>query len=161
LPLARAAEESSPLEYQVKAAFLLNFTKFIDWPPSPPGNAGPSFEICILGDDPFGTVLDQMLEGETLRGQNVAVQRVRRPVPASCRVLFISKGERDLEGLLPSLGPGVLTVSEDNAFLRDGGMIGFVVENHRVRFDINQTVAGRAGLRISSKLLKVARSVER
>jgi len=159
--LVRAAEEPPPLEYQVKAAFLLNFTKFIDWPPPPTGGTAASFDICLLGDDPFGTVLDQMLEGETSQGRKLGVQRVRRPVPASCRVLFIGKTEQDLDSLLSDLGPGVLTVGDGTGFLRDGGMIGFVIENHRVRFDISQAAAARAGFKISSKLLNVARSVDR
>ena len=156
-----AAEDPPPLEYQVKAAFLLNFTKFIDWPPSLAGGTAASFDICILGDDPFGTILHQMLEGETRQGLKLEVQRVRRPVPASCRILFVGKTEKDLDVLLSGLGPGVLTVGDETRFPRAGGMIGFVVENHRVRFDISQAVAARAGFMISSKLLNVARSVER
>jgi YfiR/HmsC-like len=160
-PPVRAAEPAPPLEYQVKAAFLLNFTAFIDWPSPVPVSAPESFDICILGDDPFGAVLDQMLEGETRQGRKLAVQRVRRPVPPSCRILFVGKTEKDLGALLSALGPGVLTVGDETGFLRAGGMIGFVVENRRVRFDINEAAAARAGLKISSKLLSVARSVEK
>jgi hypothetical protein len=156
--LAGAAEAPPPLEYQVKAAFLLNFTKFIDWPQSE--SAAP-FDICLVGDDPFGAVLDQMVEGETFQGRKLAVQRVRRPVPAACHVLFIAKSEKDVEGLLSSLGPGVLTVGEESGFLHAGGMIGFVIAERRVRFDINEGASARAGLRISSKLLSIARSVEK
>jgi hypothetical protein len=155
-----SAQEAPPLEYQVKAAFLLNFTKFIEWPPSESAQGLP-FDICVLGDDPFGTVLDQIVEGETLQGRKLTIQRVRRPPPASCRVLFVSKAEKDIDGLLAGVEPGVLTVSDRSGFLRDGGMIGFVIENRRVRFDINQAAAVRAGLSLSSKLLSVARSVEK
>lgn len=160
-PLVGAAEPSPALEYQVKAAFLLNFTGFIEWPPSIPVSAPASFDICILGNDPFGAVLDQMIEGETRQGRKLAVQRVRRPVPPSCRILFVGRAEKDLDGLLAGLGPGVLTVGDETGFLRAGGMIGFVIDNHRVRFDINEAAAARAGLKISSKLLSVARTVEK
>jgi hypothetical protein len=161
-PGVRAAEEAPPLEYQVKAAFLLNFTKFIDWPPAESAGGEASFDICILGDDPFGPTLDQMLDGETLQGRRLAVQRVsRRPLPGSCRVVFIGKSEKDISGVLSAAAPGVLTVGESAGFLREGGMIGFVIENRRVRFDINEAAATRAGFKVSSKLLNVARSVEK
>jgi hypothetical protein len=159
--LLAAAEAAPPLEYQVKAAFLLNFTKFTDWPPSETAIAETPFDICIVGEDPFGSVLDQMVEGETFQGRRIAVQRVRRPLPAACQVVFVDKAEKDVEGLLSEVGTGVLTVGEAPGFLRAGGIIGFVVENRRVRFDVNQGAAARARLRISSKLLSVARSVEK
>jgi hypothetical protein len=155
--LAGAAEAPPPLEYQVKAAFLLNFTKFIDWPRA---EADATFDICLVGGDPFGSVLDQMVEGETFQGRKLAVQRVRRPVPASCHVVFVAKAEKDVEMLLSSLGPGVLTVGEESGFVRAGGMIGFVIADRKVRFDINESASARAGLKISSKLLSIARSVE-
>jgi hypothetical protein len=159
--LLAAAEAVPPLEYQVKAAFLLNFTKFTDWPPPETAVADIPFDICIIGEDPFGTALDQMVEGEKFQGRRIAVQRVRRPAPGYCQVLFVGKGEKDIEGLLLQVGPGVLTVGEEAGFLRAGGMIDFVVENRRVRFDVNQGAVARAGLKISSKLLSVARSVEK
>lgn len=154
----RAAETPPPLEYQVKAAFLLNFTKFIDWPQTEPN--GP-FSICIVGDDPFGSVLDQMVEGETFQGRKLVVERVRRPPPASCRVVFVGKSEKDVDALLSGLGPGILTVGDAPGFLRVGGMIGFVIAGGKVRFEINENAAARSGLKLSSKLLNVAKSVER
>jgi hypothetical protein len=157
IPL-RAADQS--LEYQVKAAFLLNFTKFIEWPPEPDVTATPS-AICILGDDPFGPVLAQTVNGETLQGRRLEVMRVHRTVPAACKVLFISRSEKEIAGILESLDPGILTVGEDGGFLQAGGIVDFVVENHRVRFDISQSAAAKAKLRVSSKLLNVARTVEK
>jgi hypothetical protein len=147
------------LEYQVKAAFLLNFTKFIEWP-AETATSAPAVDICILGDDPFGPALDQMVAGETLQGRKIEVVRVKRPTP-SCQVLFISRSEKDVDSVLSMLGPGVLTVSEKANFLHDGGIIEFAVEGHRVKFDINQSAAAKARLQISSKLLNVARSVEK
>lgn len=147
------------LEYRVKAAFLLNFTKFVEWPASelPDSN---TFGVCILGNDPFGSVLDQIIEGESINGRKLTVWRTRPNSPKACQVLFVSKSERDNAQILSGFGPGVLTIGEGDAFLHDGGMIAFVIENRRVRFDIDLTPAAKAGLKISSKLLSVARSVE-
>jgi hypothetical protein len=163
LPLCqvRAAEPGAPLEYQVKAAFLLNFTKFIEWPPAEENDPAPVIAICILGDDPFGATLDQIVSGETLQGRKLTVRRVRHPVPASCQVVYVSRMEKDIDGLLASIPSGILTVGEGEAFLGSGGMIAFVIENHRVRFDIDQSAAMKGGVRISSRLLNVARSVRR
>ncbi|HLK20343.1 MAG TPA: YfiR family protein [Bryobacteraceae bacterium] len=156
IPTSQGAEES--LEYQVKAAFLLNFVKFVEWPESAFADGNSSISICILGDDPFGKTLDQLIAGETVNGRKLAVERVRRIPPLkSCQVLFVNKSEQ----LLPALGPGVLTVGEGDHFVREGGIIGFVIDKRRVRFDINQTAAEKAELKLSSKLLSVARSVEK
>jgi len=156
----QAAAEPA-LEYRVKAAFLLNFTKFIEWPAVESAGADSASAICIMGEDPFDGVLDQLVEGETLNSRKIVVQRVRRPPPGSCRILFVAKSEKDVAPVLAALGPGMLTVGEDPGFLRDGGMIAFVVENGRVRFDIAPGVAAKAGLKMSSRLLSVARSVTR
>jgi hypothetical protein len=156
--VAQAAGQQT-IEYQVKAAFLLNFTRFVDWPPA--DNADSTIAICILGDDPFGDPLDQIVAGETLQGRKILVRRVRRPVAASCEVLYINRNEKDLPGLLAMIPPGTLTVGEGDTFLRDGGMIAFVIDGRRVRFDISQGAATKAGIRLSSKLLNVARSVEK
>jgi hypothetical protein len=151
-----------PLEYQVKAAFLLNFTRFIEWPSEAFENARSPLAICILGDDPFGDTLNQLVKGETVNGRKLVVQRIRRaPPPKSCQVLFVSTSEKDLPKILTGLGPGVLSVGEADGFLRDGGMIAFVIENRRVRFDINQSAAANASLTMSARLLNVARSVQR
>jgi len=154
-----AKAQQPPLEYQVKAAFLLNFTKFIQWP-ADSASPGSPFGICILGEDPFGIALDQIVAGETYQRRKITVQRVHRPVPPSCLVLFVSNSEKELDTLLAGLGPGVLTVGDSPGFLRDGGMIAFVVDNRRVRFDIDLAAAIKARLLISSKLLTVARNVE-
>lgn len=154
-PVAAAADRP-PQEYEVKAAFLLNFSKFIEWPAAA---AESPFTICILGDDPFGPLLDQMISGETVGGRKLVVQRLGRNKPASCQILFA--GRNDLPAPLPGLARGVLTVGEGEEFLREGGMIAFVLEDRRVRFNVSQKAALKAGLRISSKLLSVARSVEK
>jgi hypothetical protein len=156
---ARAAASES-LEYQVKAAFLLNFARFIEWPPESFKSSDAPLSICILGEDPFDGSLDQIAGGEVVNGRKVTIQRLgSAPLPASCRVLFIGAHNKDLK-IPPDLGPGVLTVGEGEDFIRAGGMIAFVLENRRVRFDINQTAATSAGFKISSKLLSVARNVQ-
>jgi len=158
---AQGVDEQS-LEYQVKAAFLLNFTKFIEWTPSAFVDSGSPLAICLLGDDPFGGALNQMLEGETVNARKLVVQRLRRaPAPKQCQVLFIGKSEKDTREIVTGLGPGVLSVGEGDNFLQEGGMIAFVIDNRRVRFDINQTAVDAAALKMSSKLLNVARTVRK
>ena len=148
-------------EYQLKAAFLLNFTKFIDWPESERAAESAPFAICIYGDDPFGPALDQIVQGESVNGRRLVVRRLARSAPESCQVLFFSKSASKVHSVLSSLPAGVLTVGESEHFLADGGTISFIVENRRVRFGINQRNARGAGLRISSKLLNLAKTVQR
>jgi hypothetical protein len=151
--------DDSSLEYQVKAAFLLNFTKFIEWPAGSLGNAEAPLSICILGDDPFGSALDRIAGGEVVNGRKITIERIKHPPqPNTCRVLFIGRQDKEPRSPL-DLSPGVLTVGEGESFMHEGGMIAFVIANRRVRFDINQTVAENAGFKISSKLLSVAKSV--
>jgi hypothetical protein len=150
------------LEYEVKAAFLLNFTKFIEWPATAFADAESPFAICILGKDPFGRALDDIVAGEVVGARKLVVRRLSAsPEPRACQVLFADGAQRDTRRLLASLGPGVLTVGEGEGFLRDNGMIAFVLDNRRVRFDINQSAAERAALKLSSRLLNVARAVEK
>lgn len=151
----------APSEFQVKAAFLLNFTKFIEWPATEPVDDSSPFTICILGEDPFGKALNETVEGETVNDRRVVVQRLEEPRVGFCHVLYVSRSAKDISTLLANAPPGVLTVGEGEKFVRDGGVIGFVIENRRVRFDVNLRAAQRSGLIISSKLLNVARSVEK
>uniref|UniRef100_Q028L6 Putative transmembrane protein n=1 Tax=Solibacter usitatus (strain Ellin6076) TaxID=234267 RepID=Q028L6_SOLUE len=147
-------------EYQVKAAFLLNFTKFIEWPPRAFDDAKAPIAICLFGDDPFDGALNQLVEGEVVNGRKLVVQKIRHaPAAKTCQVVFVNKAEKEPSKILGGLGPGVLTVGEGEGFLRDGGMIAFVLENHRVRFDINQGAASNAELSLSSRLLSVAKTV--
>jgi hypothetical protein len=154
------AADAPPLEYQVKAAFLLNFTKFVEWPPENSGDAPSPITICIAGDATIGPVLDQMVEGESVGGRKIVVQKPPQDLP-KCQILFIGKAEKDVPKLLAGLGRNVLTVGEADGFLAEGGMINFVIENRRVRFDINQKAAGNSALKLSSKLFNVARQVEK
>ena len=156
------ADDQPRLEYRVKAAFLLNFTKFVEWPAEAFENSRSPFRICLFGNDPFGGVIDQMVKGEGLNGRPLVVSRISRmPEPKACQVLFVNRVSTDDMKALAPLRPGVLTVGEGHEFVRDGGVIAFVVENRRVRFDISQRAATSEMLTISSHLLSVARSVEK
>jgi hypothetical protein len=155
------AQTSKPKEYDVKATYLYNFARFVEWPAS----AAPkdsSFAICLLGVDPFGHALDAVLEGESINGKAVAARRIAKPQDAAnCRVLFISMSEENrLKEILASLDKAsVLTVSDIPQFATRGGMIQFISAENRIRFEVNLSNAGDAGLRLSSELLKVAVAV--
>jgi hypothetical protein len=159
-----AAEDSKPSEYQVKAAYLYNFGRFVEWPSKSTSSKGNAFTICVLGQDPFGPALEATLAHETIDGANVVAKRVSKAQDAGgCRILFISAAEegslREIMAALDKLT--VLTVSDMSQFTRRGGMIQFSLEGNRVRFEVNLTAAERAGLVLSSQLLKLALSVKR
>jgi hypothetical protein len=151
-------------EYQVKATYLYNFGRFVHWPPNATATKGDSFSICVLGQDPFGPTLDSTLAGETLDGKPLAVKRISTPRDAGeCRILFVSSAEEHhLKEILAAVDQaGVLTVSDIPGFSRRGGMIQFVMEGDRVRFEINLATAENSRLVLSSELLKVAAAVRR
>ena len=158
------AQQPKPNEYQVKATYLYNFGRFVKWPETTPAGKGDSFSVCVLGQDPFGPVLDSTLAGEALDGKPVVLRRLSKPQDAGeCRILFISTTEeKHLKEILTALDEsGVLTVSDMPGFTKRGGMIQFVLEGDRVRFEINLASAESAKLVLSSELLKVAASVKR
>jgi hypothetical protein len=161
---ARTANSSpSPLtEYQVKAAYLFNFTRFVEWPVASTADSSPTFNVCIYGRDPFGNVLDRTIENQKIHDKPVAVQRISHPRDAAnCAIIFISDSEQPhISQLLASLPhKGVLTVSDIPGFVTDGGAIEFVDINSRVRFAVNLAAAESSGITMSSELLKVATSV--
>ena len=156
------AQANKPTEYQVKATYLYNFGQFVRWPSTAAGSL--SFSICVLGQDPFRSILDATLAGETIDGKTVVAQRISTPQEASlCRILFISSSEDgQLQQILAAAGKaGVLTVSDMPDFTRRGGMIQFTRDGNRIRFAVNLTSAEDAGLTLSSELLKVAITVKR
>jgi len=158
------AQQPRPNEYQVKATYLYNFGRFVRWPGTVPAGKGDSFSVCVIGQDPFGSILDSTLAGEALDGKPVLLRRISKPQDAGeCRILFISSTEeKHLSEILTALNQsGVLTVSDMPGFTRRGGMIQFVLEGDRVRFEINLASAESARLVLSSELLKVAASVKR
>jgi YfiR/HmsC-like len=162
IPLIAAAQ-SGPSEYDVKAAYLFNFGKFVKWP-STAKQPGRTFDICVLGQDHFGGTLDKVTAGETINGQPVSVKRLSSPADgSSCQIVFIDRSEeKRLTSLLPALDrAGVLTVSDMPGFSEHGGMIQFQLSGDRVRFEVNLGAAEHAGLSLSSDLLKVATKVRR
>lgn len=160
---ASAFGQSKPSEYAVKAAYLYNFGKFVRWPADSKSGRNPSFSICVLGSDPFGASLDATVEGENIDGKPAVVKRVASAHEgASCNILYISPSERGhLSEILSALAKdSTLTVSDIPNFAEHGGMIEFVLDSGRVRFQINLEAAQAAGLNLSSELLKVAMNVK-
>ena len=150
-------------EYQIKAAYLYYFTTFVDWPPETFARTGNALVIGVLGEDPFGAVLDETLRGKTVNNRRLAVRRFTGPRDArDCHILFISSSERDrLESILKGLeGSPVLTVGDLDRFAARGGQIAFRMEDKRVRFDINPAAIERSGVKISAQLLKLGRVVD-
>jgi hypothetical protein len=157
-----AAQTAPPSEYQVKAAFLYNFAKFVDWPPEIFAAADTPFVFCVVGDDPTRSDLEMVLKGKTIGGRPVTVRRARGSRDwTGCHVLFVAlsadQGLRWSDGAPPD---GLLTVGERPAFAEHGGVIRFVMESGKVHFEINPEAANRARLKISSKLLKLARIIK-
>lgn len=157
IAVAFAAEES--LEYSVKAAYLLKFGGFIEWPSRTFTAPDEPFVIGVLGDDPFGPTLDQIAATHTVQGRPITLKKLSRIEQVrNVHVLYISPSEKERMPLITASleGKGILTVADADL---PGAMVNFVVDNNRVRFDINLEQAERAGLKVSSKLLSVARAV--
>lgn len=162
LTASAQAQEQKASEYKIKATYLYTFGHFVQWPANATTIQSPSFSICVIGEDPFGAVLDGILVGETIDGKAVVAKRVATPQEAlDCRVLFISSSEdsRLKEILGPLEKAGVLTVSDIPQFSRRGGMIEFIMVSNKIRFAVNLSTAHDAGLILSSDLLKVAAAV--
>jgi len=160
--LAAGTQAQSATEYQLKAAYLFNFARFIEWPPSSFSDASAPLRICVLGRDPFGEELRNITNQKTVNGRKLAVNEVVDLRQArSCQILFIaSSGQIPLQQILEGLGgASVLTVGDSKGFAEQGGMINFVLQNDRVQFEVNRKAAERAGLKVSSKLLSVAKFV--
>lgn len=156
--ISSLAQQAHPTEPQVKAAYLYNFGKFVRWQrdrmPSPN-----SLEICVLGKDPFGAVLDSTVAGESIDGRQITVRRVAKVQDAApCSILFVSSSEEGrLGSVLASAQPlSMLTISDMPHFAEKGGMIGFVKQEDRIRFEVNRKAAEQSHLVLSSELLKVA-----
>jgi hypothetical protein len=149
-------------EYQVKAAYLFNFLKFVEWPDESFADPIAPIVIGVVGEDPFGNALPQVIIGKTVQGRDLVIRIYHTGEDLrGAHILFISASERKrLPMILSSLrGSNVLTVADTAGFLDAGGMIQFLNENGRVRFAINVDAAGRAKLKMSSKLLSLAKVV--
>lgn len=160
-PEARGAQIKSPLEYQVRAAYLFKFLPFVEWPDLQAGADEP-FAVCIVGDSPFGSELEQLAAQQRVNGHPPVVRRLRRVSRSSgCRMLYMGDAAEQSAGeILRSVrGTPCLTISEDNA--DDDSVIQFQVRDNRVRFSVNLDAANRNGLTLSSKLLGLALSVRK
>jgi hypothetical protein len=154
-----AAQPSPPTEYEVRAAFLFHFARFIEWPPATQRD---DFVIAVLGRDPFGETLDRVLAGKTFGTRRIVLRRgATLDELGDVRVLFIANSEKPhLAEILKRLqGRPTLTVGEGDDFVNHGGMVAFRVQDDVVRFDINLEPVARAGLKMSSQLIRVARRV--
>jgi hypothetical protein len=143
-------------EYDLKAAFLFNFTHFVEWPAEAFASDSAPIVIGILGDDPFGPVLDKIIDGETIRNRKLVIKRSRQVEDLKdCQVLFISKSEKSHIGqILNGLDDtSIFTVSETEGFARRGGVTNLFLQGNKVRFEINVEAARRKGLKISAQLL--------
>lgn len=163
--MGASAQESAPSrEYQVKAVFLFNFAQFVDWPPEVFTEENAPLAICVLGNDPFGSYLDDIVRGEHVNSRRLTVQRFRTPEEIKgCQVLFVSRSEsRHLEKtLLSAREMDALTVSDVEDFASRGGMIQLTMEYGKIRLKINVDAAKASRLTISSKLLRSAEIVSR
>lgn len=149
-------------EYQVKAAFLYNFTKFVEWPPDAFRTSKDPILVCVLGRNPFGSSLDDLIRGKFVEGRAFALRQVSDARDASvCQVLFVSSAAANhFRSILGRLKPaGILTIGEAEGFASRGGIINFTLDGGHVRFEINLDAAEHAQLRISSKLLGLAQIV--
>ncbi|TDH21670.1 YfiR family protein [Segetibacter sp. 3557_3] len=157
--LLSAYTQSSSREYNIKAAFLFNFSQFVVWPEHAFGAPGSPFVIGILGDDPFKTVIDQTVAGEKVKDHPIVVQRyatIKEVLP--CHILYVpEKTEGNIPALIAALPARyTLTVGEQYAFARLGGIVRFQTLNNKIRLQINLAAAKAAELNISSKMLRLA-----
>jgi hypothetical protein len=160
-PELRAQSEVE--EYKAKAAFLFHFAQFAEWPPETFKDPNAPLTFCIFGQDPFLGALDDTVNRKLIGIRTLRVQHLKQAqeVTQACQILFIGTGERKrIPALVAALKEfPVLTVGETENFVREGGMIGFCLEGNKMRFEINLGAAGRAKLKISARLLALAKTV--
>jgi hypothetical protein len=152
---APAVAANAAGEYNLKAAFLFQFTKYVHWPADPTGPVA----ICVLGEDPFGDALDEALSDKTSKGHTVVARRIgSAKAGADCRIVFVSRSEQGrLGATLAALGNRpTLTVADMDRFPQRGGMINLNLENERIKLEVNPDNAARVGLKIGSDLLRLA-----
>jgi uncharacterized protein DUF4154 len=151
-------------EYQVKARFLCNFARYVEWPTESFKTPNDPIAICILGHDPFGGALDQAVNGKQVDGRPFLVRPVSGiPPDLHCHILFVPSSEgkrfRSMAGSLE--GSAILTIGEIQELPAEGGVINFRLEDGHIGFEINLDAAGRRHLRISSRLLSLAQAVKK
>jgi len=150
-------------EYPVKLAFLYNFTKFVEWPPGSYPAPGSPFLICIVGHDPFSQILEGELRTRNVEDHPLDVRTLKPNDKLSvCQIVFVPAPEKQQEDRIVSglKGIGTLTVGESEGFAVLGGIINFTVDANKVHFEVNRLAAQRAGLKLSSRLLSIAKLVQ-
>jgi hypothetical protein len=160
---ALAQGSSASSEYLIKAGFIYNFANLVQWPANAFAQADSPIVIGILGEDPFGTVLDRVLEGKKVNGRIFLVKRLKSvPDLRECHIVFVSSSEmaHSAEALRLVRGMPILTIGEIPGFAKRGGIINLVLEDNKVHFEVNVEAAKEADLNISSRLLALARIVQ-
>jgi hypothetical protein len=154
--------DSTAEEYSVKAAFLFHFAQFVEWPSQAFKDGDAPLVYCTIGEDPFHGSLDAALNGKSIGARPLQVRHLKQPADLhSCHVVFLGEKEKKLFAAVLELlkNNPVLIVGESERFVQDGGTIGFCLEENKIRFEINLEAAEKARLKISSKLLALAKSV--
>ncbi len=160
---AQDAHAFKPTEYQIKAAFLYQFAKFVQWPNTAFADSSQQIIIGVLGKDPFGNDLDNTIQGKCIHEREIRIKRMDRlDNVQDCQILFISSSEtKNLSNIFARLRhSNVLTVGDTEGFSKEGGIINFIRKDNKIHFEINIEAAQEAGLRLSSKLLNLAKIVE-
>lgn len=153
-----SAQQEASGEYDIKAVFLYNFTRFVAWPSHTFTTRDEPFVIGILGEDPFQSLMEKIVAGEKVEGRQIVIRRYAHINEVrNCHILYISNKEsRRMKDIVSSLkNRQILTVSDMPGFAVKGGMISFVVRDKKIKLEINPSVARTAGLSISSKLLRI------
>jgi hypothetical protein len=161
-PVYAGEKVGGDMESKLKAVLLVKLISYVDWPATAFASADAPFQIAVLGNDPFGEILEKAFEGESPKGRRVEIRRLKAASECTaCQVIFISASEKDrfAEALREiSRGP-ILTVSDIDRFARKGGMVGMVRDEKNLRFEVNIEVCKQAGLAVSSRLSSLARVV--
>jgi YfiR/HmsC-like len=158
----RPSAQSSAEEYQVKAAFMFHFAQFVEWPSGAFKDTNDPLTYCTVGEDPFQGALEQSLNGKLIGTRRARILHLKQARQfQDCQVVFIGTTERkEISTILAALkGAPILTVGDQADFVKDGGMIGFCLEDKKIRFEINLDAASDANLRISARLLALAKAV--
>jgi hypothetical protein len=160
--LNSAHAQSNPAEYQLKAAFIFHFAQLVDWPTHALGPANRPLILCTAGENALSGILEATVQEKQIASRSLEVRHLQeRDSPGGCQVLFIvGRNKKRVAAILAFLnGAPILTVGETDDFIQQGGMIGFCLQGKKIRFDINLNAAQRANLKISSRLLLLAKTV--
>src|SRR5260221_5089895 len=163
--LAQASDSSDSSEYLIKAGFIYNFAKLVEWPATAFAQPDSPIVIGVLGHDPFGTTVDRIVADKKINGRGIAVKRLKWSrdfkTYKDCNILFVSLSEKDhLDNVVEAMRLlPILTIGDAPGFAKRGGIINFTLEDNKVRFEVNVEAAKHADLTISSRLLTLARIV--